>query len=307
MKKLMMIMLTTFSFKALALEVNSGTVLQIAPFSSAYFPQREVHVWLPEHYNTEQPFAVLYMHDGQHLFDASTTWNNQEWGVDEVASQLMASGKVRDFIVVGIFNGNSAGNQDRHRELFPQKVFSALPAQKQATLLQQQRADGLIFTGPVRSDDYLKFVVTELKPYIDKTFSVATGPDDTYVMGSSMGGLISLYAISEYPEVFGAAACLSTHWLGVGAEDKDWLPPFFFNYMLNHLPDPESHRIYFDHGTETLDQYYPPLQAQADKVMRAKGFSETNWTTKVFPGAAHDENSWKARLREPLLFLFGRK
>ncbi|XOV80793.1 MAG: alpha/beta hydrolase [Aestuariibacter sp.] len=288
---------------AIAITVSSGTVHQISPFPSQYFSNKTVHVWLPAHYSASKEFAVLYMHDGQHLFDASLTWNNQEWGVDEVASRLMQEGKVKDFIVVAVFNGNVAGHNDRHREYFPEKVFTALPEARRQQLNQVVRDGNAVFDGPVRSDDYLRFLVQELKPYIDKTFSVATDAQNTFIMGSSMGGLISMYAISEYPEVFSAAACLSTHWLGVGPEDKDWLPPYFFQYMVASLPDPKTHRIYFDFGTETLDQYYPPLQAEADKVMRNKGYSEGNWLTKSFPGAAHDENSWKARLHEPLEFL----
>lgn len=291
--------------KALAVEVKSGTVLQISPFPSDYFDNRQVHIWLPEHYSSEKNFAVLYMHDGQHLFDASLTWNQQEWGVDEVASQLMLEGRVRDFIVVGVFNGNDGGANERHREYFPQKVFASLPKERQQQLLTRTKDQQLALSDKPRSDDYLVFLVNELKPWVDKTLSVATDPANTFVMGSSMGGLISLYAISEYPEVFSGAACLSTHWLGVSPEDKDWLPQYFFEYMQASLPSPSSHRLYFDFGTETLDKYYPPLQAQADAVLREKGYSNPGWVTQSFPGAAHDENSWRARLHEPLLFLLG--
>lgn len=290
-----------------AIQVSEGQVVELAPFPSHYFTQKTVHVWLPAHYSNDKKFAVLYMHDGQHLFDASITWNNQEWGVDEVASSLMASGEVKDFIVVGVFNGNESGQKSRHREYFPQKVFESLPEAKQQLLLGRSRDSGLVFSGTPRSDNYLKFLVEELKPYIDNTFSVKTDKQNTFVMGSSMGGLISLYAISEYPDVFGAAACLSTHWLGVLPEDKDWLPPYFFAYMQSHLPKPDENRLYFDLGTETLDQHYPPLQQKADEVLRTRGFDESNWVTKTFEGAAHDESSWQERLHIPLTFLLGKQ
>ncbi len=290
---------------AKAVEVFAGQIHKVEPFVSEYFDNKDVHIWLPEGYSKDRRYAVVYMHDGQHLFDASLTWNNQEWGVDETASILQATGQTRDFIVVGVFNGNVDGRKERHQQYFPQKVFEAMPAEVQTQLLQRNRDDGLLFTGAIASDNYLKFLVEELKPYIDRTYSVHTDRDNTFVAGSSMGGLISLYAISEYPDVFGGAACISTHWLGVAPQDKDVIPPFFFQYMQENLPDPANHKLYFDFGTETLDQYYPPLQAEADKVLKAKGYDASSWVTKAFPGAAHDEDSWKVRLHEPLLFLLG--
>jgi pimeloyl-ACP methyl ester carboxylesterase len=146
--------------------------------------------------------------------------------------------------------------------------------------------------------------VEELKPYIDSNYSVGTGPEHAAVMGSSMGGLISLYAISEFPHVFGAAACVSTHWPGIFTMDNNPIPQAFFDYMRTALPDPAMHRIYFDYGTTTLDALYPPLQDRADAVMRARGYSESNWKTLRFEDAEHSEKAWSERLDFPLQFLF---
>jgi enterochelin esterase-like enzyme len=118
-----------------------------------------------------------------------------------------------------------------------------------------------------------------------------------------MGGLISMYAICEYPQVFGGAACLSTHWPGIFAMEGNPIPGAFVDYMRQHLPDPKTHKIYFDYGDQTLDAMYPPLQKKVDEVMRAKGFSKKNWVTKAFPGDDHSEKSWSKRLGIPLLFL----
>ncbi|MBE1301955.1 MAG: esterase [Alteromonadaceae bacterium] len=295
-----------FTMQVDAVNLFAGKLDKYAPFDSEYFDNKEIHVWLPEGYSNAKKYAVLYMHDGQHLFDASLTWNGQEWGVDEVASVLQSTGQTKDFIVVGIFNGNVGGRVERHNQYFPQKVFESLPDETQRMLLKRGRNDSLVFNGALQSDNYLKFLVKELKPFIDKQYSVHTDKENTVIAGSSMGGLISMYAISEYPEVFGAAACISTHWLGVAPQDKDLIPPYFFAYMQEHLPDPGSHRLYFDYGTETLDQFYPPLQAKADELLKARGYGSKNWVTKAFPGAAHDEDSWRKRLHIPLLFLLGK-
>jgi predicted alpha/beta superfamily hydrolase len=122
-------------------------------------------------------------------------------------------------------------------------------------------------------------------------------------MGSSMGGLISMYAICEYPDVFGGAACLSTHWPGTFAVENNPIPDAFINYLKLHLPDPKRHKIYFDYGDQTLDALYPPFQKKVDEVMKAKGFSERNWMTKFFQGENHSERAWHKRLDTPLLFL----
>lgn len=278
-----------------------GSIQRLAAFPSSKVPPRDVDVWLPPGYSEKTKYAVLYMQDGQMLFDAGITWNKQEWRADETAARLIAEGKVRPFIIVGIHNGGKR----RHVEYFPQKPFEALPENFRSQLLSMNRnPQQVLFNGSVDSDAYLKFVAEELKPYIDSHFSVDTSPEHTAVMGSSMGGLISMYAISEYPQMFGAAACLSTHWPGIFTVDNNPIPQAFFDYMQKALPDPATHRIYFDHGTATLDALYPPLQVRADAVMRQRGFTDAHWQTQVFPGAEHSEKAWSERLDIPLQFLF---
>jgi predicted alpha/beta superfamily hydrolase len=278
-----------------------GSIQRLNAFASAHVPARDIDVWLPPGYSPKTKYAVLYMQDGQMLFDAGITWNKQEWRADEVAARLIAEGKVRPFIIVGVHNGGPR----RHVEYFPQKPFEALPEDFRSQLLGMNRnPQQVLFDGAVDSDAYLKFVVEELKPYIDSHFSVATGPEHTAVMGSSMGGLISMYAISEYPQVFGAAACVSTHWPGIFSVEGNPIPQAFFDYMQNALPDPAAHRIYFDYGTATLDALYPPLQARADAVLRARGYTAAGWQTRQFEGAEHSEKAWSERLDIPLQFLF---
>jgi enterochelin esterase-like enzyme len=283
--------------------VSSGKIVHYSQFASKYVRARDINVWLPDGYSTEQRYDVLYMHDGDMLFDKELSWNAQSWEVDEVAGALIGSGELKPFIVVGISNGGEL----RHSDYFPQKPFEALTAQQQESIYQSKREDGVpVFKARVASDNYLKFLVEELKPMIEKRFSVSTGPEHTFVMGSSMGGLISIYAIGEYPDVFGGAACLSTHWPGVFSSKNNPIPDAFYDYLREHLPSPETHRIYFDFGTETLDAMYPELQAKVDTIMRDKGFNASNWKTLRFEGAAHTESAWSKRLHYPLKFLFAK-
>lgn len=280
--------------------VANGNIVRLNEFGSNYVVARNIDVWLPANYDGKKKFAVLYMHDGQMLFDSSINWNKQEWGVDETASKLMKEKKVKEFIVVGIWNNGKL----RHSEYFPQKPFYLLDKHLQDSIYT---SESNLFPRKIQSDNYLKFITKELKPYIDKNFSTLKDKANTSIMGSSMGGLISLYAICEYPNVFGKAACLSTHWIGTFADKKtNPIPNVFVSYLKKHLPDPITHKIYFDYGTATLDQYYEPSQLLVDEVMKQKGFSRNNWITKKFEGEDHSENAWNKRLFIPLLFLFGK-
>ncbi|MGI2259215.1 alpha/beta hydrolase [Shewanella sp. GXUN23E] len=280
-------------------EVSAGSLhrLQDVPFSS--IPSRPVDVWLPEHAQGQQ-LAVLYMHDGQMLFDATTTWNGQEWRVDEVAQQLIDAGKTRPFMVVAIHNGGP----HRHAEYFPQQPFDNLAEADRQRLFNYQQQAGVPVEAPY-SDKYLRFLVQELKPYIDSHYPVDGGPESTFIMGSSMGGLISMYALTQYPEVFGGAACLSTHWPGVFEMADNPLPAALLSYLQQSLPKANSRRLYFDYGDQTLDALYPPLQRQADAIMQARGWQAPYWLTEFFSGAGHTEQAWADRLEIPLQFLLG--
>ncbi|TAE00852.1 MAG: alpha/beta hydrolase [Bacteroidetes bacterium] len=277
-------------------KVCSGEVKRFEKFESKYVKARNVDVWLPAGYGNNKKYAVLYMHDGQMLFDSTSTWNKQEWGVDETLSKLVSEGKIKDCIVVGAWNSNT-----RHCDYFPQKPFESLPKTVQDSIYKANRQG--LFGENIQSDNYLKFLVKELKPFIDKNFSTLKDRENTFVSGSSMGGLISMYAICEYPKIFGAAACISTHWTGVKPAENNPIPAAFILYLKKNLPSPQKNRIYFDYGTATLDAHYPPFQKLADEVMRSKGFSEKNWITLEFVGKDHSEKAWRERLDIPLTFL----
>jgi predicted alpha/beta superfamily hydrolase len=126
-------------------------------------------------------------------------------------------------------------------------------------------------------------------------------------MGSSMGGLISMYAMCEYRDVFGGAACLSTHWVGSLTMADPSIPKSFASYMGSNFPSPKDHRIYFDHGTVGLDSKYGQWQIMIDELMSLKGYTPGNYVSRVYNGADHSEKSWAARLDRPLIFLLGKK
>ena len=272
--------------------VTHGTLERIPEFKSQFITPRDIAVWLPEGYQTGDSCDVLYMHDGNMLFDATTTWNRQEWRVDEVMDSLIQTGKIRPCIVVGIYN-----TDDRLTEYFPEKTWQQVPEADR----KKAKLDKL--TG----DAYLKFIVEELKPFIDERYKPLTSREHTFMMGSSMGGLISLYALCEYPQVFGGVACLSSHLsmghLPDGFKGNPWATGFR-EYVSQHLPEANSSLIYMDHGTKDFDADYGKYQSLLDNVIMAKGWDQQHYTSLVFDGHGHNETCWAKRLDQPLLFLF---
>ena len=274
--------------------VSHGTLERIPQFESQFVPARDVAVWLPEGYKVGDSCDVLYMHDGNMLFDATTTWNRQEWCVDEVMDSLIKASIIRPCIVVGIYN-----TDDRLTEYFPAKTVQYVP---EADLKKAK-------TEKLTADAYLKFIVEEPKPYIDQHYKPMTTREHTFMMGSSMGGLISLYALCEYPQVFGGVACLSSHLsmghLPDGFDGEIWATGFR-DYVGKHLPEVNGSLIYMDHGTKDFDADYGKYQELLDSVIIATGWDTNHYMSRVYEGHGHNETAWSSRLDQPLLFLLGK-
>ncbi len=255
---------------------------------------RDVWVWTPPQYDESRAarFPVIYMHDGQNLFDKEKSYTGVTWGVAEAITKLSRWGFIRPAVVVGIDN-----TENRIGDYMPTRPYetpegeaflAALPEEAQAEL---EKID-------LVADRYLKLIVEKIKPRVERDFRVLMARGNTFVMGSSMGGLISMYALNEYPAVFGGAGCFSTHW---PALDRMLVP-----YLKAHLPEAGAHKWYFDYGSEGLDAQYPPFQRQVDAVMQEKGYEHgRDWLTRFGAGAAHHERAWRSRLHVALRFFLG--
>ncbi len=265
-----------------------GTIQRHAGFPSNFVSARNVDVWLPPDYSEDKRYPVLYMHDGQNIFEPISSIGGVAWEMDKAITRLVAAKKIPSLLVVGVWNSDI-----RWREYMPQKAYEA-PAFEKDRGVFIERAGG----API-SDSYLRFLVEEVKPFVDSNYPTLPDQSNTFVMGSSMGGLISLYAISQYPDVFHGAGCLSTHWLAGFNELVD--------EMAKMLPNPNTHKLYFDYGTlgPEHDARYEPYQLRMDEHLRVKDYTEQNWMTRKFEGADHNETAWRARVELPLEFLLG--
>jgi len=236
-----------------------------------YIPQlnryRRIWVYLPLYYeNSAQYYPVLYMHDGQNLFDDLTSYAG-EWGIDEALNELESEGyKVP--IVVGIDNGGE------HR------------LDEYSVWLNSSYGGG-------EGDAYIRFIVETLKPHIDSLFRTKPEAVFTGIMGSSLGGFISQYAVLKYPDVFSKGGLLSpSYWYS----DSVWA--FTEDYGNYH-----NQRIYQIVGSEEGGTMTNDMN-EMHEILLNKGFPNTHLFSKVVQGQGHNEAFWRSEFKDAYLWLF---
>jgi enterochelin esterase-like enzyme len=275
---------------------SPGRMVRIEAFAARQVQPRAVTVWLPADYERKpkQRFPVLYVQDGADAFGP------EGLNLDGTITRLSRAGRMRPVIVVAV-----AGTALRQREYFPSKLYELLPP-------EYRKSVELVTRGSPMGDAYAAFLATELKPAIDRHYRTLAGPADSWVLGNSMGGLIALYAVGEYPKLFGRGAALSPYW-PLGAPIG---PPFgteagatmaanvFGTWLMRSGADPRVNRLYMDRGTAALDAMFPPFAQKIDALMPGLGWQrDATWQSRVFAGAGHDLKAWRARIDAPLLFL----
>lgn len=269
---------------------DSGRFVEHQAVPSANITPPHVVVWLPPGYDAgNRRYPVVYMHDGQNLFLPERSNFKKVWGADKSALRLIAARKVSPFIIVGIDHPG----KERFQQYFPTKVAS-----------EQLRQGITAFAGAPKGDAYLRFLADELKPFIDRTYRTRPQPKYTAIGGSSMGGLISLYALAERPDAFGKAAAVSTHSPLIDPQLLSRTPAMaegiksdWRTYLAKHLGAPNGRKLWMDHGTATLDQHYAPYQQVIDAEVKRLGWRPgRDFETRVYKGAEHEENAWAARL-----------
>lgn len=230
--------------------------------------ERTVRLYLPPSYGTERDrrYPVVYMHDGQNLFDDATSYAG-EWGVDETLDELAARQGL-EAIVVGIDNGG----EHRMQELNP---------------FDHERF------GPGEGEAYLAFVAGTLKPWIDSRYRTLADPAHTAIIGSSMGGLISDYAIRRHPSVFGRAGVLSpAYWTA---------EPAIYGFAATHPLAPGA-RVYFSAGGQEGEEMVPAAR-RLHAIAAAQRPEPGAVTLHVVPEARHHESAWRQELPLVLTFL----
>jgi len=269
----------TYKVQAWADREKKSTITgNVQVIENFYMPQldryRRLWIYLPPGYDKgNKKYPVLYMHDGQNLFSDATSFSG-EWGVDETLEELISQKKIPKMIVVGIEN-----SQYRMSEYAPFFIHYL-----------QYEIDG-------EAQEYGKFLVETLKPYIDKKYRTKPGRKTTALAGSSMGGLVSTFLGIKYQEVFSKVGALSSSF-GVCRDE-----------MIEFIKqNPKKHpmRIWMDIGSEEAGY----MELNENQIPVKIALIEAGWIEgkevkfKVFEGAKHNESYWRERFDEALLYLF---
>jgi len=242
------------------------------------FGARIVDYWIPKG-GTDR---LLIAHDGQNVFDAkSSTHRGQTWKMAQTAIQVSDDLDIKPPAIIAVWHSSTKENPwGRGQDLAPQKFFTP-----DTYVDPRWKVSDPSFV--VKSDDYLNQIFNAIVPAI---FPDAPA-EKTAVIGSSMGGLATLYAAITHPEKFSTALALSPHWI---ISDKE-----FAGQMVASLP--ETHKIWMSRGNKGLDKEYVPLQNYVDQLMLARGFGN-RFVSKAYNRSGHNERSWAKYLHEPLRF-----
>lgn len=235
--------------------------------------ERDVVVYLPPGYEEqrERSYPVLYMQDGQNLFDPATSFvPGMYWQMRETADRLIHDGTVQPLIIVGIYNVGKG----RLREYTPTRMLRI---------------------GGGRADKYARMLLKEMKPFIETQYRVLAGPAHTGIGGSSLGGLLSLYAGLHFPDVFGRIAALSPSiWWGHG-----WIHRYAEDAQISQRP-----RIWLDAGTRESARLVPTVERFRDVLIHRGWTTGKDLHVEIIQGGEHNEAAWAERVGPFLQFLF---
>jgi enterochelin esterase-like enzyme len=254
--------------------VSSGQLRKHERFRSRFLRnQRDLIVYTPPGYEElpSRRFPVLYLHDGQNLFDGSTSFvPGMDWHIAQTADERIVAGAVERLVIVGIYNAGKG----RINEYTPTKDARA---------------------GGGRADRYAKFLLEEVMPFVQNEYRVRRGPASTGIGGSSLGGLASLYIGLKFPHVFGRIAALS--------------PSIWWNQRsivrltreMNPVPRP---RIWLDVGTREGARTVPDVEQFRDLLLKKGWRLGYDLSYARVEGAEHNEAAWAQRVGAFLQFLF---
>jgi len=245
----------------------TGTIKYHKNFKGRKIKPRDILVWLPPGYeeNETARYPVLYMHDGQNAFDPVTSSFGVDWQIDEAADTLIRKGLIEPLIIVAIYNSVERSSEYANND-----------------------------TGYA----YLQFIIEELKPFIDANYRTFPDEDNTAVIGSSLGGLISLILVWEYPEVFSKAACVSP---AFKIDRYDYVTE-----IKNYSGEKKPVKIYIDNGGVGIEEV---LQPGIDEIISSLENFEYNRGEDYYwfkaEDSEHGEKDWAKRVWRALVFLFG--
>jgi len=259
--------------------------------------KRSVYVWLPPKYfaETNRRYPVLYMHDGQQIWDSEASAKGG-WKVDTTAEKLINEGKIRPMIIVGVEN-----SAQRPEEFTGFSAFYGLDVAVNTNLVKR----GLDY-----SDGYRNFVVKEIKPWVDRTWRTLPDRNDTFLAGSSFGAVVSLYIGFSESSVFSGIGSFSGGNYPAADIMKEKKASFSRSpYLIDKvIHRTNAMRVYLDCGNQDLDAVFRPRTEDMHAALQKLGYADgKDMFFQIDPKAGHEEPQWAKRFPDFLLFMFGRE
>ncbi|MEI6867661.1 MAG: alpha/beta hydrolase-fold protein [Actinomycetes bacterium] len=255
------------------------------PVTRINFAGRTVDFWAP----AEPATHLIVAHDGQNIFDRRTATRGRTWQLAQNASRVATEFGISAPLIIAIFHGTTKSNPwGRAHDLAPQEPF-------QAGLVVAQPKYRDVSLADLQGDNYLETIVSEIVPAISQSVGFIPEPSKTALLGSSMGGLATLYGLGRHPEFFGAGLAFSPHWI-IGENP-------LVDALLDALPMPSNHKIWLSRGTKGLDAEYQPFHDYSISKLKELGWQESEqFEAKIFAGGRHNEPSWRRQSDEALRF-----
>ena len=252
-----------------------GTVERVA------FDGRTIDYWAPEGGSNH----VLIAHDGQNIFDRKTATFLYTWKLAQTSIRIATESNKKPPLVIGVFHSSTKADPNgRAKDLCPEDPFrDGMEPTYVPTFSAQE----------LRGNSYLESVFNAIVPEIVKRTKSVMTPENTAMIGSSMGGLATLYGAIKHRDKFHTALALSPHWVLAGDPLVDWMIP--------RLPLSHEFKVWMSRGTKGLDALYEPHQDKADQMMADAGWG-ARYRSKVFHRTTHNERSWASYVDEPLRF-----
>ena len=276
--------------------------------------QRRIQIFYPYSNKVDNETIFIVMNDGEELFDENDSWNGKAWNIDKYFLYSEEETTNKNIVVVAIdsakrVNGKIIDETRRYAEYFPNESIQHFDKGFKKNLYKS-----FIDKSELNHPD---FITKKLLPFLEDKFNTKLGKHNLGIMGASMGGLSAINTVIEHPDLFGFVGCISTHWIGIRPSEYLLLPFSFalderkiigdkvttdgvVKYIEMNSEKLKDIKIYFDHGTESLDAFYPDAQKSVNNILDAQGI---NYKYIIFDGYGHEPEYFGKRFGSILSYL----
>ena len=276
--------------------------------------QRRIQIFYPYSDKTDNETIFIIMNDGEELFNENDSWNGKAWNIDKYFLDSAEEITNKNIVVIAIdsakrVNGKIIDETRRYAEYFPNESIQHFDKGLRKNLYKS-----LIDKAELNHPD---FIIKKLLPFLEDKFNTKLGKHNLGIMGASMGGLSAINTVIEHPDLFGFVGCISTHWIGIRPSEYLLLPFSFalderkiigdkvttdgvVKYIEMNSEKLKDIKIYFDHGTESLDAFYPDAQKSVNNILDTQGIE---YKYIIFDGYGHEPEYFGKRFGSILSYL----